>query len=134
MEVLETVRPGMSEESVFHVAEDATAAQVGSGALDVLATPSMIAFMERLSFELLERHLPDGNSSVGVLVNVRHLAPTPLGGDVRVRCEVLEVDGRAVTFAVHAWDAYEKVGEGRHQRIVIDKARFMNRVEEKKTG
>jgi fluoroacetyl-CoA thioesterase len=65
-------------------------------------------------------------------VDVRHLAPTPLGGNVRVTCEVLEVDGRRILFDVQAYDEQEKVGEGRHQRVVIDVERFLQRVEAKR--
>ena len=100
----------------------------------MLATPIMIANMERASRDLLGKVLPQGYSSVGVHVDVRHLAPTPLGGQVRVTCEVLEVDGRRVLFDVQAHDKEEKVGEGRHERIVIDVERFLQRVKAKQTA
>jgi predicted thioesterase len=132
MDVNEIIKVGMKNEVKFPVEEQYTAAHVGSGSLRVLATPSMIAFMERLACDLLQQHLPEGYSSVGMLVDVRHLAPTPAGGMIRVECEVLEVDRWRVTFAVQAWDALEKVGEGRHQRAVIEVGRFLGRVEEKR--
>jgi predicted thioesterase len=66
-------------------------------------------------------------------VEVRHLAPTPAGAEVRARCEVVQVEGRKVIFAVAAWDALEKVGEGRHERVVIEVARFLRRVDEKRS-
>jgi predicted thioesterase len=88
----------------------------------------MIAFMETISHRLLAKFLPEGYSSVGVSVNARHLAPTPLGQTVRVRSEVVEVNGVRVTFAVQAWDEMEQVGEGQHQRVAIDEARFLRRV------
>ena len=68
---------------------------------------------------------------MGVHVDVHHLAPTPLGSTVRVQCEVLEVDGPKVNFSVQAWDAVEQVGEGKHQRVVINEERFLNRVNAK---
>jgi fluoroacetyl-CoA thioesterase len=131
MDVTEYVQPGMKEEITFQVGEEQTAVHVGSGGLKVLATPIMIAYMERASRDLLGKVLPQGYSSVGVHVDVRHLAPTPLGGHVEVTCEVLGVDGRRVLFDVKAYDEEEKVGEGRHERVVIGVERFLQRVEAK---
>ncbi len=131
METNEYIQPGMNEEMSFQVEEPHTAVQVGSGSLRVLATPSLIAFMERIAHHMLESRLPQGFSSVGTFVEMRHLAATPAGGAVRVRCEVLEVNGRQVTIAFQAWDDHEKIGEGRHQRVAIDIARFMSKVEAK---
>lgn len=131
MEFGECIEVGMKHEATFRVDEQYTAFHIGSGSLRVLATPSMIGFMERISHQLLARCLPQGYSSVGTLVDVRHLAPTPLGWTVRVTSQVIELDGRKVTLAVEAWDDQEKVGEGRHQRVVIDLDRFLQRVEAK---
>lgn len=125
------VQPGLFLEETFLVGEEQSALHVGSGSSRVLATPWMIAFMERTARNLLAQHLPEGFSSVGVLVNVRHLAPTPVGATVRARSEVLEVEGMRVTFEVKAWDHADLVGEGQHQRAVIDEARFLRRVASK---
>jgi predicted thioesterase len=134
MEFAECIEVGMKHEATFQVDEQYTAFHIGSGSLRVLATPSMIGFMERISHQLLARCLPEGYSSVGSLVDVRHLAPTPLGWVVRVTSEVIEVDGRKVTLAVEAWDDAEKVGEGRHQRVVINLESFLRRVDAKQKG
>ncbi len=134
METSDYIKPGMADEANFQVEEQYTALRVGSGSLSVLATPSLIAFMERIAHNLLERHLPEGFSSVGTSVEVHHLAPTPAHSKVRVQCEILEVVGRQVTFALRAWDDYEKIGEGRHQRVIIEVARFLRRIEAKKPG
>ena len=131
MEFKKWIQPGLSSERTFLVEEQYTAAHLGSGSSRVLATPSMILFMERTAHSLLAQHLPDGYSSVGVLVDVRHLAPTPINAGVRVTCQILEVDGMRVTFAVQAWDMQEQVGEGKHQRVVIEKERFLRRVGKK---
>ncbi|MBN1147424.1 MAG: thioesterase family protein [Anaerolineales bacterium] len=131
MDVTEFVQPGMKKEIAFEVKPQHSAVHVGSGSVEALATPVMIAFMERAARDLLAECLPDGYSSVGVHVDVHHLAPTPLGGAVRVACEVLDVDGRRVAFAVSAWDAHEQIGDGQHQRVVIDLARFLQRLEAK---
>jgi predicted thioesterase len=132
MELTDMIKPGMAREETFLVDEDKTARHVGSGASRVLASPWLIAFMERVSHRLIAERLPEGSSSVGVLVNVRHLAPTPVDSQVRVRAEVYEVDGSRVTLSVQAWDHIELVGEGTHQRVVIDQERFLRRVETKR--
>ena len=134
MELTEIIKPGMTREETFLVDEDKTARHVGSGASRVLASPWLIAFMERVSHRLIAERLPDGFSSVGVLVNVRHLAPSPVDSRVRVRAEVIEVDGSRVTLSVQAWDHIELVGDGSHQRVVIDQERFLRRVEAKRPG
>jgi predicted thioesterase len=131
MEISQEIKPGLVNELTFQVEEEYLAKHVGSGAMRVLATPSLILFMERACHRLLAAHLPPGSSSVGVHVDVRHLAPTPFGETVRVHCEVLEVAGPRVTFAVEAWDEQEKVGVCRHQRVIIDEERFLERVQKK---
>ena len=85
--------------------------------------------MERVAHSLLEQRLPEGYSSVGTAVDVQHLAPTPVGVDVHIQCEVVEVEGRRVSFHVLAWDGTGKIGEGRHQRVVIDVARFTQHIQ-----
>jgi len=119
----------MYREIVFEVTEEHSAIQLGSGSLRVLATPMMIRFMEITSHRLLEGYLPEGFSSVGVHIDVRHQAPTPINNPVKVRAEILELNQSRVLFSVRAWDDLEQVGEGLHQRVVIDLARFMKRVE-----
>ena len=131
MDLNQILQPGMFLETNLVVESHHTAAHVGSGSLRVLATPIMIGLMESTSHRLLAQYLPEGASSVGSVVEVRHLAPTPLGSRVWVRSEVLEVDGMRVVFAVRAWDEQEQVGEGHHTRVVIDTARFIRRVEKK---
>lgn len=122
---------GLRNEVVFVVEEQNTAAHIGSGSLRVLATPSMIGMMERVSHALIARQLPEGYSSVGTMVDIRHLAPTPINARVRILSQVVEVDVRKVTLHVEAWDDQEKVGEGTHQRVIIDVQRFLQRVNEK---
>ncbi len=134
MELMEKITVGMKEEQEFVVEEEYTAGHVGSGSLRVLATPSLIGFMERVARDLMERNLPEGYSSVGVWVDVRHLAATPVEAKVRVACEVIEIDGRKVDFRVEAWDEIEKIGEGRHQRVAIDVSRFLQRLQAKLPG
>jgi fluoroacetyl-CoA thioesterase len=132
MDTTEYFQPGMRNEKTYAIEDEHTAIHVGSGASRVLATPWMIAFMERVSHQLLARRLPEGYSSVGVLVNVRHLAPTPVGENVRITAEITAIDGSHITFSVQAWDNSEQVGSGQHERVVIDEARFLRRVSAKR--
>lgn len=131
MDWSETIRAGMKNELVFQVTEKHLASHVGSGSMRVLATPAMIAFMETTSMRLLAQYLPQGYSSVGVNVNVSHLAPALLGAEVRVRAEVVRLEGIQVELAVEAWDHTEKLGEGTHRRVIIDEVRFMKRLSTK---
>jgi fluoroacetyl-CoA thioesterase len=132
MDLDQLIQPQMRREEIFVVEDTHTAMHVGSGASRVLATPWMIAFMERAAHRLLAAVLPAGFTSVGVLVNIRHLAPTPAGSQVRVSAEVLEVDGMKVKFQVEVWDEQEQAGSGIHERFVIDTERFLRRVEKKR--
>jgi len=131
MEINELIQPGMTREDSFPIAIKNSAIHLGSGSSRVLATPWMIAFMERVSHRLLTCCLPEGYSSVGTHLDVRHLAPTPIGATIRVKAEVLSVDGIRIYFKIEAWDNLEKIGEGTHERVVIDEARFLRRVEKK---
>jgi fluoroacetyl-CoA thioesterase len=131
MELSELIQPGMTREDSFPITMDNSAIHIGSGSSRVLATPWMIAFMERVSHRLLTCCLPEGYSSVGTHIDVHHLAPSPVGATIRVKVEVLSVDGIRVYFSVEAWDNLEKIGEGQHERVVIDEARFLRRVEKK---
>ena len=107
---------------------------IGPEEARVLSTPHLIGFLEMTSRNLIKQHLPAGHDSVGTLVNIRHIAATPIGMHVRLRSEIIEVDDRRVTCRVEAWDEREKVGEGTHERFVIDVERFAARVQKKAQG
>jgi len=128
------IRVGLTNERRVTVTNAITAPHIGSGSVAVLATPYMIGLMEQTSHEMVAPLLPPEQSTVGVLVHVRHLAATPLGMEVRIHSELLAVDGRRLTFKVEAFDAVEKVGEGTHERMIIDLARFLDRLERKSEG
>lgn len=128
MEVSDLISIGECREETFLVEEAHTAYHIGSGDERVLGTPWMISFMERVSNRLISDLLPEGYMSVGTHVDINHLAPTPMNADVRVRVEVVEVDKNRVLLKIDAWDPIEKIGEGTHKRVVVDKARFMERV------
>ncbi len=104
------------------------ASHLGSGSLQVFATPAMVTFVERTCRQLIEPHLDEGQTSVGVAIAIRHLAPTPTGAEVRAHATILEVDGRFVHFEAQVWDEVELIGEAEHTRAVIDEDRFLKRV------
>ena len=131
MQVNGLIAPGMTREEVFLVEERHTAYHIGSGDEKVLGTPWMISFMERVSNRLVAENLPDGQMSVGVHVDVRHLAATPMNAEIRVRAQVLEVIKNRVRLSIDAWDNQEKIGEGTHLRAVVERQRFMARVLDK---
>ena len=128
MELIKIIIPGMVREENFLVGEQHTAYHIGSGDEKVLGTPWMISFMERVSNRLIAENLPAGMMSVGIHVDVRHLAATPMKATVRVRAEVLEVIKNRVKLTIEAWDSEDKIGEGTHLRAVVEKERFMQRV------
>jgi predicted thioesterase len=128
---MDNIQVGLAAERTETVTELLLATRLGSGRVAVYATPAMIALMESAAVAAIEPLLPEGQASVGVALDVRHLAATPPGQQVRARAEVNEVDGRKVTFTVRAWDEQELIGEGTHTRYAIDVARFMQRVESK---
>ena len=107
------------------VTKDKTAAAVGSGLLDVFATPQMIALMEATASESVAPYLDESSTSVGTLVNVSHVAATPVGMKVRCESELTEVDGRKLTFTVKAFDECGLIGEGTHERFVVFSEKFM---------
>lgn len=123
---------GLVEEASLIVSPEKTADHIGSGSLQVFATPAMVAFVEQVCRQMADQRLPDGQATVGVRVDIRHLAPTPLGGQVRLRAEVTAFDGRVIEYKVQLWDETELIGDGQHIRAVIDEARFLRRVEAKR--
>jgi fluoroacetyl-CoA thioesterase len=131
MDVTVRIEAGMSIEEYFQVEEEQLAQHIGSGSVRVLATPWMIALMERISHKLLSENLPEDYSSVGVAVDVQHIAPTPLGSTVKVRTEIVEVQGSLVLFRIEAWDEDEQIGRGQHKRAIISLERFLSRVSAK---
>jgi fluoroacetyl-CoA thioesterase len=128
---LSGLKPGMASESSLTVDEGRTAAHLGSGTLRVFATPSMVALIEDVCRRMVEPYLAAGESTVGVSLKVRHLAPTPMGQTVRCRAEVAAVEGVVITFRAEIWDPTEKIGEAEHKRAVIEVERFLRRVEAK---
>ena len=118
------IQTGLTCKKKITVTPEMTAAAMGSGALEVLATPSMIALMEGTAQEAVQNLLEDGQGTVGTRIDVRHLAATPVGMEVTCTAEVTEVDRRRIVFTVKAKDEKEVIGEGIHERFVIDNEKF----------
>jgi fluoroacetyl-CoA thioesterase len=127
----EEIRPGLKGEVSLVVAEEHTAKHLGSGGAKVLATPQMVLLMERAGVAAVDPLLPEGYRTVGARLDVRHLAPTPVGFEVKATAELVEVQGRHLTFHVEAHDGVELVGEGTHERVIIDVQRFAERIAHK---
>lgn len=125
------IKPGLTVELKHLVTEQDTAITYGSGLVPVLSTPFLIALMENVSQTAINALLEPGQTTVGTSVDMKHIAATPIGMEVHIRTELVEVHGRRLHFHIEAWDQIEKVGECEHERFIIDKARFMKRVSEK---
>jgi len=128
MEAQKTIKTGEKHQMEFVVEELHTAAHLGSGMVKVLATPTMILFMEITARTMLDELLPEGYSTVGTRVDVRHLAPAALGRTVRAEVAVDAVDGDKVTLSVAVWDGEALVGQGAHERYVIEVERFLRKL------
>ena len=113
------------------VTRENSARAIGSGLLDVYATPSMIALMEGCCHESVEEFLDDGSGSVGISLNVKHVAATPIGMKVYCESELVKADGRFLTFNVRAYDEKGLIGEGVHERCIINNEKFLKRVNAK---
>lgn len=128
---LSSVQPGLKGETEILVGTRDTAPHVGSGKVKVLATPVMVNLMEEAALNAVEGLLPPGHQTVGTRLDITHTAATPVGMRVTATAELIKVDGRKLTFHVSARDEKEVIGEGTHERIIINVARFDQRAQEK---
>jgi len=110
------------------------ASDLGSGFVDVFSTPMMIGLMETAAGTSVEPLVGEGKTTVGVRVDIRHLAATPSGMRVVAKSRLVKVDGKMLTFEIWAEDEHERIGEGIHERAIIDRARFVQKVEAKAAG
>lgn len=113
------------------VTKDVTAAAIGSGMVDVFATPMMISLMENTCAKSVASHLQADESTVGTHVNVSHCAATPIGMKVYCESELIEIDRRRLTFKVTAYDERGLIGEGLHERFIIDSKKFQAKINSK---
>jgi len=128
------ITAGLTGSSQLVVGPEHTAPFVGSGRIAVLATPVMINVIEAAALEAVEHLLPPGHQSLGIHLDVSHVAATPVGLQITATAEVVRVQGRTITFRVEARDPFEAIGGGTHQRVVVSVARFDERVQRKVRG
>ncbi len=126
--MLETGIKGKKE---IVVTQEKTAKAMGSGTLDVFATPAMIALMENTAFESVAGELEEGSGTVGTALKVKHVAATPVGMKVVCETELVKVDGRALTFSVKAFDEKGLIGEGEHERFIVFNEKFQAKADAK---
>jgi predicted thioesterase len=128
-----TLKRGLVGEVSQKVTEQDTAARWGSGLVDAYSTPALVALVEQASVNAIEKSLTVDQTSVGVEVNIRHLAATPIDMTVRAVAKLVEIEGRILKFNVEAFDSKEKICEGTHARAVIDRTRFVDKLRSKAT-
>lgn len=122
---------GMSFEKTLTVTEDLTAGHLAGQGIGVFATPEMVRLIEQCALEGVQRFLQPNQNTVGIRVDVRHLAATPTGMKVTARCTLAEIDRRRLVFQVEVHDELDKVGEGTHERFIVDAERQQQRIQEK---
>ncbi len=125
--------PGLTGECRWTVTDDLTAARIGSGLVAVFSTPMLVGLMESAAVGALKDALEPGLTSVGTRIDVKHLAATPVGLQVRATATLKEVDGRRLVFEIEAWDDVEKIGEATHERFIVNLQRFEARAAQKHT-
>ncbi|MBI2295767.1 MAG: thioesterase family protein [Betaproteobacteria bacterium] len=131
MDLIEQLKPGLTGSAEIVVGTRDTAPHVGSGKIGVLATPIMVNLMETAALHAVEQFMPPGYQTVGTHLDVKHFAATPVGLRVRAHAELVKVDGRTLTFRLHAEDEREPIGEGVHVRLIINVERFDVRMQKK---
>jgi len=125
------IKQGIENELTKLVTDNDSASNCGSGLLPVFATPALVAFMEQTAHTSIGHLLPEGSTSVGAEINVKHLKATPLGMQVRCHSKLVEADGRRLVFHIEAYDEVAKIGEAVHIRYIVDSKRFMDKLSQK---
>lgn len=128
MSLTAKISEGLSGSAQTEVTENNTAIAYGSGSISVFATPAMIGLMEKAALSSVAPLLPDGYSTVGIKVDVEHIAATPVGGTVQAKSELQELDGRRLVFVVEAYDDKKLVGRGTHERFIVATEKFLQKV------
>ena len=127
----EALKPGLTGRAELLVGEEHTAPRVGSGLVHVLATPVMINLFEAAALDAVDKHLPGGYQSLGTVLNVRHISATPVGMKVLALARIVRIEGRTVFLTVEAKDDIELIGDGQHERVVVNVEKFSLRVAKK---
>ncbi len=122
---------GIRGEARETVNENNTALKMKSGGLLVYATPAMVALAEQAAYKSVESCLEEGQGTVGTLMNLKHMAATPVGMEVTAKSELISVEGRKLTFKIDVFDEREKIGEGTHERFIVNNEKFQNKANSK---
>ncbi len=131
MSLTAKIKVGLQGLARVEVHEGNTAVACGSGSASVFATPAMIGLMEKAALSSVDPLLPEGHTTVGIRVDVQHIAATPVGLTVEARSELVEIDGRRLVFAVEARDNKELIGRGTHERYIVAADKFLQRAAQK---
>lgn len=126
-----SITVGLQGKATATATPENSAKTAGSGVLDVFATPSMVALMEKAAWTSIAPHLAEDESSVGTALQISHSSATPLGLDVWAESTVTEVDGKRVEFSITAYDSKGEIGKGTHQRFIVNVPKFMTKAEGK---
>ena len=127
------LQPGIKAEKSLIVTDANTAKTMGSGTLDVFATPAMIALIEQTAYTSIESELEPGWGSVGTSLNIQHLSATPVGMTVTAKTELVEVDRRRLVFNAEVYDEKGLVGKGTHERFLVENEKFQSKADAKKS-
>ena len=119
---------GLKHVSTTTVSATNTALTMGSGDMEVFATPAMVALMENAAMKAVASHLPEGSTTVGAMMETSHIKPSALGETVTAEAVLEEIDGRKLTFKVTAADSKGTIGEGKHIRYIVDRERFLSKM------
>ncbi len=122
---------GMTNTETISVTQELTAKAMGSGELEVLATPAMCALMEKASMNLVSPYLEEGQTTVGTALNIKHTAATPVGMEIKAESRLSEIDGRRLVFELRAYDGTGEIGTGTHERFIVNASKFMNKTKSK---
>lgn len=125
------IQPGRTGRATLEVRADHSAKVVGSGDMDVLATPVMVALMEAAAVNCLDGVLPAGSTSLGIKLDVVHQAPTAIGGFVEASAQIVSAEHRRIVFKVEARDRAGLIGQGEHERAIVDKDRFLAKLRQR---
>jgi predicted thioesterase len=131
MDAAEYIKAGMEKAALSEVTQENTARSMGSGSLDVYATPAMTALMEQAAAELAQENLPEGWTSVGIALSIEHTSATPIGVLTRASAKVTAVEGRKISYEVKAFDESGEIGHGTHERFAVEAEKFMAKAQSK---
>ncbi|MGI6029891.1 MAG: thioesterase family protein [Eubacteriales bacterium] len=129
-----SLQVGLKHKLYEIVTDDRTAKAWGSGTLPVYATPSMVLLMERTSVKCVEEHLEEGETTVGIKLDISHVSASPVGMTIYCESELVEIDRKRLVFRVKAYDEVGKVGEGIHERFIVDAEKFMKKTDGKRSN